>query len=149
MPGIHKNSTISFRPSEWEKIMIEERASVSGMAKKDFIVRSCIYSNICVVGDKRNVQKVIDAVQEMEYTMKGIASRISAGDFPLSEGSFHEMSMRYLALCKAIVEILDGASYLFDRGMDKKSILRQQEKVAELLETLNIDFANENLSKKV
>lgn len=141
MPGIHKNSTISFRPSEWERIMIEERASVSGMAKKDFIARSCIYSNICVVGDKRNVQKIVDAVQEMEYTMKGIASRISAGDFPLSEGSFHEMSMRYLALCKAIVEILDGASYLFGKEkIDSTTALEQEKHLNELLETLSFDY---------
>lgn len=52
MPGVHKNNTISFRPSEWERINIEERAALSGMAKKDFITRSCIYSNICVVGKK-------------------------------------------------------------------------------------------------
>lgn len=50
-------------------------------------------SNICVVGDKRNVQKIVDAVQEMEYTMKGIAGRISTDTFPLSESSFHEMSI--------------------------------------------------------
>lgn len=37
MPGVHKNNTISFRPSEWERINIEERAALSGMAKKDFM----------------------------------------------------------------------------------------------------------------
>lgn len=40
MPGIHKNNTISFRPSEWERINIEERAALSGMTKKDFIAHS-------------------------------------------------------------------------------------------------------------
>ena len=42
MPGVHKNNTISFRPSEWERINIEERVALSGTAKKDFITRSCI-----------------------------------------------------------------------------------------------------------
>lgn len=34
MPSVHKNNTISFRPSEWERINIEERAALSGMAKR-------------------------------------------------------------------------------------------------------------------
>lgn len=148
MPGIHKNNTISFRPSEWEKIIIEERASVSGMSKKDFIARSCIYSNICVVGDKRNVQKIVDAVWEMEYTIKEVTNRLSDGKFPLSENSFYEMSMRYLALCEAIVEILDGASYLFDkRKSDSRTALEQKKRLNELLETLSIDYENNKSGK--
>lgn len=75
MPGVHKNNTISFRPSEWERINIEERAALSGMAKKDFITRSCIYSNICVVGTKNNIQKIVDAVEEMKNVVNEIASR--------------------------------------------------------------------------
>ena len=44
MPGVHKNKTIAFRPEEWERIIIEEKAALSGMSKKDFIAKSCIYS---------------------------------------------------------------------------------------------------------
>lgn len=55
MPGKHNYPTISFRPSSWERALIEERADASGMYKKDFITRSCIYSNIVVVGKKEHV----------------------------------------------------------------------------------------------
>ncbi len=141
MPGKHKNNTISFRPSEWERIMIEEKASVSGMTKKEFIARSCIYSNICVVGDKRNVKKIVEAVQEMQYTMEEITSRLTTGDFPLSEDAFCEMSMRYLALCEAIVEILDGAAYLFEKKKCESSeTLDRHSKLDELLATLGFDY---------
>lgn len=142
MPGIHKNNTVSFRPTAWEKTMIEERARLSGMLKKDFIARSCIYSNICVVGDKRNVQKILDAVQDMRCEIKDIASQLMAGDVVLSEDGFSEMKMEYLAMCLALVEILDGAAYLFDRGSEKGSVLRNQERLAELLGTVNIDYKN-------
>ena len=37
MPGIHKNKTVAFRPSKCERIMIEEKALLSGLTKKDFI----------------------------------------------------------------------------------------------------------------
>ena len=56
MPGQHKESTIAFRPNAWQKAIIEERVKESGLLKKDFITRSCIYANITVVGKKENVQ---------------------------------------------------------------------------------------------
>lgn len=52
MPGQHRDPTISFRATQWERAMIEERVRSSGLYKKDFIARSCIYSNIVVVGTK-------------------------------------------------------------------------------------------------
>ena len=111
------------------------------MAKKDFITRSCIYSNICVVGTKNNIQKIVDAVEEMKNVVNEIASRETAGDFPLSGDSFREMSLRYTAMCLAIVDILDGASYLF--GVEKpksSSVLDKQERLQQLLETLDFDY---------
>lgn len=137
MPGVHKNNTISFRPSEWERILIEERAALSGMNKKDFIARSCIYSNICVVGKKENIQKIIDALQEVKYTMQEISSSINTGDFPLSEDSFKEMSMHYYAICLIIVEILDGASYLFNKEKPNVgSTKEKEERLKQLLDSL-------------
>ena len=61
MPGQHINPTIAFRPTPWEKSMIEERVKASGLYKKDFIVRNCIYSNIVVVGTKQRVQYLDEA----------------------------------------------------------------------------------------
>jgi uncharacterized protein (DUF1778 family) len=72
MPGKHKNPTIAFRPSDWQRSLIEERAALSGHQKKDFIARSCIYSNIVVVGNKENIKRIVDSVQEMQYVMKEI-----------------------------------------------------------------------------
>ncbi len=137
MPGIHKNNTMSFRPSEWERIIIEEKAALSGMAKKDFIARSCIYSNVCVVGNKNNVQKIVDAVQEMQYTMKEISCAMPNGEFPLSEDSFNEMQMRYCAICLVIVEILNGAAYLWGKEVpEASSVLRREEQLKQLLQSL-------------
>lgn len=141
MPGVHKNNTISFRPSEWERINIEERAALSGMTKKDFITRSCIYSNICVVGSKNNIQRIVDAIEEMRNVISEIASRETAGDFPLSSETFREMSMRYTAMCVAIVEILDGASYLFGVEEHKtSSVLEKEERLKQLFETLDFEY---------
>ena len=40
MPGKHKEPTMAFRPSAWARAMIEQRAALSGIYKKDFITRS-------------------------------------------------------------------------------------------------------------
>ena len=43
MSGVHKNPTISFRISDYERREIEARIKASGMMKKTFITRCCIY----------------------------------------------------------------------------------------------------------
>ena len=70
MPGKHKNVTISFRPSDWQRALIEERAVLSGHHKKDFI-------------------------------------------------AYQELRRDYLALVVTVVDIINGASYLFDKTPDK------------------------------
>ena len=49
MSGVHKYPTISFRVSPREREMIEAKILASGMQKKDYFVRSCIYNRVCVV----------------------------------------------------------------------------------------------------
>ncbi|MCM1500487.1 MAG: hypothetical protein NC124_18655, partial [Clostridium sp.] len=120
MPGKHKYSTIAFRPSAWAKTLIEQRARLSGMYKKDFITRSCVYSNIVVVGEKANIQRIVDSLQEMQAVMKEIAGQVQSGGFPLSEESYQELKRDYLALVITIVEIVDGAAYLFSKEPPSK-----------------------------
>lgn len=118
MPGKHKNPTIAFRASEWQKALIEERAALSGHNKKDFIARSCIYSNIVVVGKQENIKRVVDALQEMQYTMKEIVRQLQSGDFLLSEDGYRKMKEDYLAMTITVVDIVNGAAYLFDKVPD-------------------------------
>lgn len=116
MPGQHKgHPTIAFRPSTWQKAIIEERAALSGMRKKDFIARSCVYSHIVVVGKKENIQRIVDELQEMQNVMLDIAGMIMSGEFPLSEESFQDMKEKYLALAVTVVDIVNGAAYIFDK----------------------------------
>ena len=118
MPGKHKDPTISFRASGWQKALIEERAALSGHSKKDFIARSCIYSNIVVVGKQENIKRIVDALQEMQCTMKEIVRQLQSGDFSLSEDVYKEMKQDYLAMAITVVDIVNGAAYLFDKIPD-------------------------------
>ena len=115
MPGKHKDRTLSFRTSTWARALIEQRAALSGIHKKDFITRSCVYSNIVVVGKKENIQIIVDVLQEMQMVMKDIAGQIQSGGFSLSEKSYQELKEDYLALVITVLDIVDGAAYLFQK----------------------------------
>ena len=115
MPGKHKEPTIAFRPSAWERAIIEQRVSLSGMYKKDFIARSCIFSNIVVVGKRDNVQRIVDAIQEMQSVVNDLARQLQSGGFSLSDGSYEELKREYLAFVITVVDIVNGAAYLFGK----------------------------------
>ena len=121
MPGKHNNPTISFRPSSWERALIEERADASGMYKKEFITRSRIYSNIVVVGKREYVQHIVDELRETQIVIKEIAEQIQSGNFSLSDESYRGLNEDYLAFAITMVDILNGAAYLFDKKLDSDS----------------------------
>ena len=116
MPGKHKNETIAFRPSPWAKAIIEQRAALSGMYKKDFLTRSCVYSNIVVVGTKENIQRIVNSLQEMQDVMKNIANQINSGNIQLNSDSYEELKTDFLALAITVAEIANGAAYLFNKS---------------------------------
>lgn len=117
MPGKHKEPTIAFRPSAWERAIIEQRVSLSGVYKKDFIARSCIYSNIGVVGKRENVQRIVDAIQEMQSVMNDLARQLQSGGFSLSDGSYEELKRGYFAFVITVVDIVNGAAYLSEKEL--------------------------------
>ena len=121
MPGKHNNPTISFRPSSWERALIEERADASGMYKKEFITRSRIYSNIVVVGKREYVQHIVDELRETQIVIKEIAEQIQSGNFSLYDESYRGLKEDYLAFAITMVDILNGAAYLFDKKLDSDS----------------------------
>ncbi len=74
-----------------------------------------MHSNIVVVGKKENIQRIVDPLQEMQTVMREVAGQVQSGDLPLSEEGYQELKRDYLALVVTIVDIVNGAAYLFDR----------------------------------
>ena len=52
MSKSHRNPTINFHIANWEREEIEAKIIASGLSKRDYFVRSCIYNRVCVVGKK-------------------------------------------------------------------------------------------------
>ena len=84
------------------------------MMKNDFICRSCVNGKIVVVGKKETVQLIVDELQDMKNTLEEIAGQLLAGKMVLSKEEFSEMEKEYLALIITVVEIVNGAAYLFE-----------------------------------
>ena len=134
MPGVHKVGTISFRPdTSFEKELIEKRADLSGMSRKDFYVKSILYSNVCVVGKRENIEIIVNALRECQDTVNDIASQLKAGNFSLSKEAGREFCEDFLTTIMTVTEILDGAAYLFDQQNPDS---RGQWKLADRLEQL-------------
>ena len=124
MSGVHKNPTISFRISDYERREIEARIKASGMMKKTFFTRCCIYGLICVVGKKETVYMLVQTLEKMQADINKMydeiieTGRIKEKESPVDGEAYtdiEELQHDYLAMIKAVVDMLDGAKYLWQK----------------------------------
>ena len=120
MSNQHKHPTISFRISEAERKQIEARILASGMMKKDYFVRSCIYNRICVVGKKETIYPLVQTVNalylqllEMHKAFVGYCQDQNPDNLPTSN-EIAELQTSYNNMLSAIIDLLDGAKYLWE-----------------------------------
>ena len=117
MSGTHKYPTISFRISPKEREEIEAKIFVSGMKKKDYFVRSCIYNRVCVVGKKETVYQIVEQLQGMENRLVELAGQVNDKEPGVTSEEIRELRETYEVMLKAILWMLDGARYLWeDKG---------------------------------
>lgn len=117
MSNKHKNPTISFRITDAERKQIEARILASGMMKKDYFIRSCIYNHICVVGKKETIYPLVQTVnalylQLLEMKKAFTTTGDTSDTMPSSEG-IKELQTEYANMLTAIIDLLDGAKYLW------------------------------------
>ena len=116
--GKHNTTTISFRVNSYEKATIEERVKVSGMKKQDYIVRSCIYNHVCVVGKKKTIEIIRSEMREMSLVLEDVAKDLKSEKPVISEPALDSMTERYLAFLEAAVWMLKGSCYLWEDNKD-------------------------------
>ena len=118
MSNQHKNPTISFRISDTERKQIEARILASGMKKQDYFVRSCIYNHICVVGKKETIYPLVQTVNALYLQLlemqKAFTSTDASPDALPSSESIKELQFEYTNMLTAIIDLLDGAKYLWE-----------------------------------
>lgn len=118
MSGTHKYPTISFRISPREREEIEAKIFASGMKKKDYFVRSCIYNRVCVVGKKETVYQIVERLQKMEKRLVELAEQVDSKEPGITSEEIRDLQEAYEDMLKAILWMLDGARYLW-QGEEK------------------------------
>ena len=113
MSGVHKHSTISFRVSDREREMIEAKILASGMQKKDYFVRSCIYNRICVVGKKEVIYQLVEELQNMQTNLSELVKQLEQQEVILTAEGLEDMRNDCMDMLQAIIAMLDGAKYLW------------------------------------
>lgn len=120
MSNQHKHPTISFRISDAERKQIEARILASGMVKKDYFVRSCIYNRICVVGKKENIYPLVQTVNALYLQLlemqKAFTSSVRNIDTLSSSDEINGLRTEYTNMLTAIIDLLAGAKYLWEGG---------------------------------
>ena len=124
MSGVHKNPTISFRISDYERREIEARIKMSGMMKKTFFARCCIYGRICVVGKKETIYLLVQTLEHMQEDIHSLydeikkEGQIKEKESPIDDcvySDVEELQHDYMAMIQAIIDMLDGAKYLWQK----------------------------------
>ena len=113
MSGVHKYPTISFRISPRERDEIEAKIKASGMQKKDYFVRSCIYNRICVVGKKEVIYKLVEELQNMQTNISVLVKQLEQKEVTLTADGLADMRNDCMDILQAIIAMLDGAKYLW------------------------------------
>lgn len=118
MSNKHKNPTISFRITDAERKQIEARILASGMMKKDYFVRSCIYNHICVVGKKETIYPLVQTVNALYLQLLDMQEAFTTPDRNLdilpSSDDINDLQTKYTNMLTAIIDLLDGAKYLWE-----------------------------------
>ena len=120
MSGVHKHPTISFRVSDREREMIESKILASGMQKKDYFVRSCIYNRICVVGKKDVIYQLVEELQNMQTNLSELVKQLGQQEVTLTAEGLEDMRNDCMDMLQAIIAMLDGAKYLWHETQTDK-----------------------------
>ncbi len=123
MSNKHKNPTISFRITDAERKQIEARILASGLMKKDYFVRSCIYNRICVVGKKETIYPLLKITQELYQRLISIRQDILTDNKYRSddniiklptERNITELQEDFINMLNAIIDLLEESKYLWE-----------------------------------
>ena len=82
--------------------------------------RSCIYNRICVVGKKENIYPLVQTVNalylqllEMQKAFTECCEHQTLNNLPTSD-EIKELQTDYNNMLTAIIDLLDGAKYLWE-----------------------------------
>ena len=112
MSGVHQYPTISFRISPLEREEIEAKILVSGMSKKDYFVRSCLYNRVCVVGRKELIYQLVEELKIMQTNIREVTEQFEQKEVTFSSEGLQDMRNDCLDMLNQILWMLNSVKYL-------------------------------------
>ena len=95
------------------------------------------------------LQYLVEELRETQIVMKEIIEQILSGDFSMSGESYKELKEDYLAFMITMVDILNGAAYLFDKKPDSNNRhWKEQQEIQEYCEAIREDIVSKNSTVK-
>lgn len=102
----------------------ETKTLASGMQKKDYFVRSCIYNRICVVEKKEVIYQFVEELQNMQTNLSELVKQLEQQEVTLTADGLEDMRNDCMDMLQAIIAMLDGAKYLWQGvQIDKEKVL--------------------------
>ena len=109
----HKGILLNFRVSEREKELIEANIKMSGMTKQHYLVRSCVYQRLCVVGKKETIMILVNELNQMCLKLEELATQISSDISEINCEEIKKLKSEYHCLLQSVMHFLSGAQYLW------------------------------------
>ena len=102
------------------------------------------------MGTKQRVQYLVEELRETQIVMKEITEQILSGDFSMSGESYKELKEDYLAFVITMVDILNGAAYLFDKKPDSDNRhWKEQQEIQEYCEAIRGDIKGKEMKNQL
>lgn len=94
---------------------------------------------VILVGNKKHIESLVLAVQDLRFTLNDIASGMTTGNFAVPSDDFVTMRMEYMSLVSSLMEIIDASAYLFNAVVPQKSEVDKQK--AQVMDMLNAIYS--------
>ena len=109
----HKGIVFNFRVSEREKELIEANIKMSGMTRQHYLVRSCVYQRLCVVGKKETIMILVNELNQMYLKLEELATQINVDASKTDCEEIKKLKSEYYCLLQSVMHFLSGAQYLW------------------------------------
>lgn len=90
-----RNIILNFRVSEEEKRLIEKRIELSGLAKADFLIKSCLHQRIVTYGNVRTFEAIKKQIAVIDKHLMAVKKT-------------DELDLEVLESLRAILDVLSG-----------------------------------------
>lgn len=88
------------------------------------------------------MQYLVEELRETQIVMEAITGQILSGDFSMSGENYKEFKEDYLAFMITMVDILNGAAYLFDKKPNSNNRhWKEQKEIQEYCKAIGKDVS--------